>query len=443
LELENADAPFLAKKYADAITQAIRTYRGGRGEAAVEHGFLKALMLTGIYLAFVIVVIFLRSIVRRRTTLKIEDWGHDIEEQSGQAVSGRQFLALWRLFASGVVTIIVAVATYYYVALVLGEFGHTKWLAALLLDTVAAPVVELGQAALGAIPNMLTLFVIFVITRYLLQILRLVFDNIGKGVIKLKNFDRAWSLPTFRIIRIVIIIFAVVVGYPYIPGSGSDAFKGISLVLGVLVSLGANSVASNLLGGIIVIYKRSIKLGDLIKVGDTMGYVERVGLLDTDLRSLKNELVSIPNSVLTGHKVVNLTRTAGTTGLLLHTTVGIGYEEPRQKIERLLIEAAVATPGVKAKPGPFVLRTSLNGFDVTYEINAYMLKDSRPVQVYSALHANILDCFNEAGVQIMTPSYVADPAEPKIAPPFADSARSTTQKAPEATADVPPAASDG
>jgi small-conductance mechanosensitive channel len=294
----------------------------------------------------------------------------------------------------------------------------------MLIDTVAAPLVGLGQAALGAIPNLLTLIVIFIITRYLLQVLRLVFQNIQKGIIKLEGFDRKWAWPTYRIVNVVVIIIAVVVAYPYIPGSGTEAFKGISILLGVLMSLGANSVASNLLGGFVVIYKRSINTGDLIKVGDITGYVEHIALLDTELRSLKNELVSIPNSVLTGDQIINYTRTAGTTGLLLHTAVGIGYEEPRQKVERLLVEAAVATAGVKEKPRPFVLRTALGSHDVTYEINAYMLKDFKPVNVYSELHAHILDRFNSAGVQIMTPFYVGDPAEPKIAPAGEDSAKS-------------------
>jgi small-conductance mechanosensitive channel len=295
----------------------------------------------------------------------------------------------------------------------------------MLIDTVAAPVVGLGQGALDAIPNLLTLIVIIIITRYLLAILRLVFQNIHQGTIKLKNFDQKWVWPTHRIVRVVVIIVAVVIAYPFIPGSSTDAFKGISILLGVLMSLGANSVASNLLGGFVVIYKRSINVGDLIKVGDILGYVEHVALLDTHLRSLKNELVSIPNSILTSTQIINYTRTAGTTGLLLYTTVGIGYEEPQKKVEQLLIEAAVATAGVKERPGPFVLRTALGSHDVTYEINVYMLKDFKPIKVYSELHANILDRFNSAGVQIMTPFYVGDPAEPKIAPPSGPAAKST------------------
>ena len=160
LLLEQVEEALLAKKYADAITEATRAYRGGRTEAAIGHGFLKALMWTGVYIAFVFAVLTLQKYGRRRTRVRIEAWSRDLEEQSGQAVSARPFLALWRLFTTGIVAIVVASATYYYVALVLGEFGRTKTLAAMLLDTVAAPVVGLGQAALTAIPNLLALIVI-------------------------------------------------------------------------------------------------------------------------------------------------------------------------------------------------------------------------------------------------------------------------------------------
>jgi len=413
---EQTDLPFLARRYSKRITTAIKAYRSARTQTAREQGIVMALVLTGVYAVFVFGVLMFRKYMRRYTSGKIESWSQDLEEQSGQAVSARPFVAMWRLFTTGVITVIIAVATYYYVALVLGGFARTKTLAAVLIDTIASPIFELGRAALNAIPNLLTLVIIFIVTRYLLQILQLIFKNIERGVIKLKGFDRKWAWPTYRLIFIVLVIIAVVISYPYIPGSDTDAFKGISILLGVVVSLGANSVASNMLGGLVVIYKRSINVGDLIKVGEIEGYVERIAFLDTDLRSLKNELISIPNSVLTRDQITNYTRTAGTTGLVLHTSVGIGYDEPRQKVEQLLIEAAIATAGVKEKPRPFVLRRSLNSFDVTYEINLYMLKDSRPIRVYSDLHANILDRFNAAGVQIMTPAYIADPAEPKIAP---------------------------
>ena len=204
------------------------------------------------------------------------------------------------------------------------------------------------------------------------------------------------------------------VGYPYIPGADSNAFKGMTIFLGLVVSIGSNSVISNLLAGLIIVYKHTINVGDRIRVGEIIGDVERITLLDTLVRSLKNEMVSVPNSNLLNSQVVNFTQTQGTEGLRIHTTVGIGYEEPRSKVERLLIEAARATHGLNTDSPPFVLCANLGSHDISYELNACLAPSHDSVRVRSDLNNRILDSFHAAGVQIMTPFYVADPEEPKV-----------------------------
>jgi small-conductance mechanosensitive channel len=217
-------------------------------------------------------------------------------------------------------------------------------------------------------------------------------------------------------VKFGIILFAVVVAYPYIPGSGTAAFQGVTIFLGVLLSFGSSSVISNLLAGLFVIYRRSVNLGDLIGIGGVIGRIEAVNLLETDLRTPKNELVSVPNSQLLGSQLTNYTRYGNGGGLIVHSTVGIGYEEPQRKIEAMLIEAARRTRGVESDPMPFVLRTALADFAVNYEINAYARHVDALPKLQSDLNANILDVFNERKVQIMTPAYERDPEEPKIAP---------------------------
>ncbi len=300
--------------------------------------------------------------------------------------------------------------------MVLSEFAVTKAAAVLLLETVAAPLVNLAKAAIGEVPDLITLLIIVLITRFLLKLLRLVFANIENGVLSFRGFDQKWVWPTHRIIRFLVYVGAIVVAYPYIPGSDSEAFKGMTVLLGIVLSLGANSVAANLFAGLIVVYKRSVADGDRIRVGEVFGTVESVSLLDTHVRTLKNELVSVPNTKLLNTEVVNFTQTAGPAGLIAYTSVGIGYDEPRELVERLLINAAKSTDGVKAKPGPFVLSQSLNAHDVSYEINAYCKKDADAVRVRSAMQNNIQDQFRDAGVQIMTPFYTGDPDEAKIPP---------------------------
>lgn len=233
----------------------------------------------------------------------------------------------------------------------------------------------------------------------------------------LRNFEAEWAWPTYRIVRIVVIIFAIVVAYPYIPGSNSQAFKGITLFLGVLLSLGSTSVISNIIAGYTMTYRRAFKVGDRVRIGDTVGQVTEVRLLVTNLLSLKNEKIVIPNSKILSSEVINYSTLAKEQGLILHTSVGIGYEVPWRQVEAMLLEAAARTPGLLKEPSPFVLQKALNDFAVTYELNAYCKDDSKMPLMYTELHRNIQDVFNENDVQIMTPNYVADTPTPKVVPP--------------------------
>jgi len=413
-ELEGFTPDQVADFLADEVAKAIAHHREGRSEAGVQRSIVFALGWTAAFVIFILSLIGLRRLLRGRTEARLQRWLTKLERETGRIVDASALLAAQRLFSRGAVIVIIIAASYYYIARVLSEFAYTSTFASVLLDTLAAPLIALAAAAIAQIPDLLTLLIIILITRYLLKLLRLFFQNIENGVFVLRNFEPDWVWPTYRIVRTVLILCAIIVSYPYIPGSGSDAFKGMTILLGVLISIGSNSVISNLLAGLVVIYKRSINIGDRIQVGEVIGYVERVSLLETQIRSLKNEMVSLPNSTLLSSQVTNFTQTGETPGLLIHTTVGIGYDEPRREVERLLVEAARETPGLKTDPAPFVLRTELASHDVKYQLNAYRVEGGDPEVIRSELHARILDRFNEEGVQIMTPFYVGDPAEPKI-----------------------------
>jgi small-conductance mechanosensitive channel len=212
----------------------------------------------------------------------------------------------------------------------------------------------------------------------------------------------------------LIVVFAMVVAYPYIPGSDSEAFKGISLFLGLVFSLGSTSIIGNILAGYTMIYRRAFKIGDRIQVGEVTGDVLERKLLVTRLLTVKNEEIVIPNSLIMNSNIVNYSTLAKGQGLILHTTVGIGYETPWRQVEAMLRMAAERTPGLLAMPEPFVLQKALGDFCVTYEINAYCNQPQAMARLYTALHQNILDLFNEYGVQIMTPAYEGDAEQPKV-----------------------------
>jgi small-conductance mechanosensitive channel len=218
-------------------------------------------------------------------------------------------------------------------------------------------------------------------------------------------------------VRTFIIVLFLVMIFPYIPGSSTGAFKGISLFMGIVFSLGSSSVIGNLIAGYTMTYRRAFRVGDRILVDGSIGDVEEMRLLVTHLRSPKNEEIIVPNTLILNGNVTNYSSIARKEGLILHTTVGIGYETPWRQVEAMLVEAARRTEGLESEPPPFVLQKELADFAVTYEVNAYTRDPRRMYATYTALHANILDVFNEYGVQIMTPAYEGDPEVPKVVPP--------------------------
>ena len=279
-----------------------------------------------------------------------------------------------------------------------------------------APLETIGQGLVANIPSLVFLAVLFFFVRFALKLVRLFFEAVSRGTVVLSGFDAEWGQPTYKIVRVLIVAFALVVAYPYIPGSESDAFKGVSLFLGIVFSLGSSTAIANIIAGYMMTYRRAFKLGDRVRIGDIVGDVIEMRLQVTHLRSVKNEEIVVPNSQILSSDVLNYSSLARTDGLILHTEVGIGYETPWRQVEAMLRAAAERTSGLLTEPQPFVLLKKLGDFAVVYELNVYCQEVRAMNALYTALHRNILDVFNEYGVQIMTPAYEGDPTEPKVVP---------------------------
>jgi small-conductance mechanosensitive channel len=339
-----------------------------------------------------------------------------IEDRAFHVVKAHQIWGalvglLHMAWAAGILVIV-----YFHLGYVLKLFPWTRGLAKGLLDLVTAPVRTVVFGMITLIPKLFFLAVLLLITRYLLRLIRLFFDAVDSGTVILQDFDREWARPTYRLVRLLVVAFAVVVAYPYLPGAGTDAFKGVSLFIGVIFSLGSSSLIGNVIAGYTMTYRRAFRVGDRIRVGQYVGVVERMRVLVTHLRSLKNEELVVPNSAILSSEIVNYSSMARERGLILHTTVGIGYETPWRQVEAMLLEAAHRTPGLRREPLPFVLQEKLADFCITYQLNVFCDAPDDMEMRYTELHRNILDIFNEYGVQIMTPAYEHDPAEPKIVP---------------------------
>ena len=414
--IEGADVtrPVLAKAYLNRIKAAIDDYRTERTPARLLHEALIAAGCTLLLAVALFVIFYTVRWVTRSFERRYQSAVEKIETGSFRLVSAA---SIWKLvhIAFRVLSLLVALALVLIdLHFVLSLFPWTRGVAENFRALTLAPLFLLMGELAGTVPRLLVIALIVFAARYALKLARLAFSAIKQGRLKITTFDPEWSDPTYNIVRVLIIAFAVVVSYPYIPGSQSEAFKGITIFIGVLFSLGSSAFLANLIAGYTMTYRRAFHFGDRIKVGDLIGDVTVIGLMVTHLRSLKNEELVVPNSLILNGTLVNYTSLARERGLILHTTVGIGYETPWRQVEAMLLMAAARTPGLLREPPPYILQKSLDDFAVTYELNVYSDTPSEMYPLYTELHRNILDVFNEYGIQIMTPSYVVDPAEAKV-----------------------------
>ncbi|NRA99738.1 MAG: mechanosensitive ion channel [Rhodobacteraceae bacterium] len=351
-EFEQMEVDILAGLQSDAIVAAIISYREERSTSALVDSAISALAWTAAFLVLSFLFFRYRLMLSNKLADLTERRFTQVEEATHSIVQGKAVGALVRLLANLLQWIFYFVALYYYLSFVLLAFAETRSFAELLLEYVSRPL----------------------------------------------------------------ILIALVFAYPFIPGSEPAAFQGLTILAGLMISLGSNTVVSNMMAGLFVIYRRSTNVGDRIRVGDKTGDVVEIKLMETLIKSLKNEMISIPNAQLLNSEVINYSRQIDGRGLLVHTTVGIGYEEPPEKVKAMLIEAARRTRGIRKNPEPFVLWTALADYAINYQINAFTGRGEALPKILSDLHENIMTVFTENGTQIMTPSYEADPPEPKIPP---------------------------
>ncbi|MCL1827609.1 MAG: mechanosensitive ion channel family protein, partial [Candidatus Cloacimonetes bacterium] len=295
---------------------------------------------------------------------------------------------------------------YAYITLLFSFFRFTQTWAAVLFSYILSPLTNTLKAVIGFLPNVFTIAIIFVIFRYTLKLIKRYFTAIHRdpsSPLRPKWFYADWSMPTYKIIRFLVIIFALIIIFPYLPGSHSPVFQGITVFLGVLLSFGSSSAIANIIAGIVITYMRPYKIEDVVKIAETKGRVIEKSLLITRIRTIKNIDITVPNTIVLSNHITNYSSVSKQdNGLILNTTVTMGYDIPWEKIHKALIEAALLTADVIDNPPPFVLQTSLDDFYVTYEINVHTHKPTRMHLIYSDLHKNIQDVFNREGLELLS-----------------------------------------
>ncbi len=403
-ELHNVSREKLAENWRSRVCDAIDQYRKDYTADSIVKDSVFAAITT---LAFLVVWFVVRTLCRKEVALvgkkfsgqkmfKFLDGDSVVTINGGIVRFSRFVLMLWLFIL--------------YLNLVLSFFPWTYNYSARLFQMVSTPIVDFGHAFVTNLPNLFALVVIGGIVWFILRGLKHIFEQVGEGKIRINGFYRDWADPTYRLIRIVVVVFAVVVAFPFIPGSSSPAFKGISIFMGVLLSLGSTSAVGNIVAGLVLTYMRPFVSNDFVEISGLRGTVVSRGTFSTRLKTPTNEIISIPNASVSANHIINFSRMTEKGGVNVGTSVTIGYDVPWRTIHELLISAAAGVPDVLENPAPKVLQISLDDFYVQYRLIVTTKHPEFRIRIRSDLHKNIQDRFAEAGIEIMSPHYQSNRA---------------------------------
>jgi small-conductance mechanosensitive channel len=401
----------------------LQTVIGETLEARSFDSLLKSAITSGIATAVFVTLLWILSVIRRWISVKLVDIAarkaEALKVGNTNLLERRHVVRVLLKVLSALRWFIVAILTYEWLSYLLSTVPYTRpWglrLNAYLLDVIQG----IGSSILGALPGLGVAIVIFAIARFTIVFLSGVLERMSKSENTLSWLGSDTMPTTRRLFSFAIWVFAIAMAYPYLPGAQTEAFKGMSLLLGLMVSLGASSIIGQGAAGLILTYTRTMRAGEFVRVGEHEGTVTRVGMFTTTIRTGLGEELTLPNSMITGTVTKNYSRAVHGSGFIVDTVVTIGYDTPWRQVEAMLIEAAQRTTGILNAPAPRVFQTALSDYYPEYRLVAQAIpSEPRPrAEIMSMLHANIQDVFNEYGVQIMSPHYMMDPASEKIVKP--------------------------
>jgi len=405
-----------AEKAAANLRQVIGETREARDLHAILKGIAWSALATAILVALLWAITRVRGWLGRILLDAAERKVASIRIGGAQVIDGEYLVPVLHRLVVVSSWILVAVLIYEWLSFVLSRFPYTRPWGERLNSYFIGVAEKLAESIVTAIPDLGVAILIFMIARFVIGFLNRFLVRLARGA-QPPDWLGPDTMPTTRrLFNIGIWLFAVAMAYPYLPGAETEAFKGLSVLVGLMVSLGASSVVGQAASGLILTYTRTLHVGEFVRIGDSEGTVTRMGAFTTTIRTGLGEELTIPNSIITGSVTKNYSRAVVGNGFIVDTTVTIGYDTPWRQVEAMLIEAARRTPGILETPHPQVFQTGLSDFYPEYRLVAQAVPDQpRPrAEVMSQLHANIQDVFNEYGVQIMSPHYLGDPAQAKV-----------------------------
>jgi small-conductance mechanosensitive channel len=404
-QAEKASADALAARWSKALQEGLSQ----AGSAKAWRTLLRHVLITLLVLTVAVLGVFL--LYRGRA------WLVGFLEARRERIPTLRFRGLVMVRNKSIYQFLLrALALLYYLSylvigvaallLVFAQFPATRTYAHTVFLWTWEPLTKIFWGVVNYLPNLFYILVIIVVTRFVIRGLTFIFEQAHRGVISLEPWiHQDVARPTSQIIKAILVILALFFIAPLVPGTGSTAAKGISVILGLMVSFGSSSTVGNLIAGMVLTYMRPFKIGDRVKLGETVGDVVERTFLYTKVITIKNEEIIVPSLQALSGALINYSARAKEEGLVLHTSVTIGYDTPWRKVHELLLRAADRTHHVLKTPPPFVLQTSLSDFYVSYQLNVYTDAANQMANIYAELHQNIQDSFNEGGIEIMSPHY--------------------------------------
>ncbi len=383
-----------------------------KAENSIEKLLIRIGLVLAVVAVFVLLLIGINKLYSRLRNVLIQQkkhWLENLTYKNYVFLTSAQKLSVALVVLKGLKTFFILLLFYLALPLVFSIFPFTQTWGEELFGYIWLPFKSIFTAIFNYLPNLFSILVIYFVMKYFIRFVKYIFNEIELGKLELSGFHKDWAMPTFSLVKILLYAFMFILMFPHFPGSDSPIFKGVSVFMGILFSLGSSSAISNMVAGLVITYMRPFKIGDQIKIGDMTGVVIEKNMLVTRLKTTKNEEITIPNSTVLSGNTTNFSVYAQKEeeGLIISTKVGIGYELSWTEAQQTLIDAALRTPLVLPEPKPFVFQISHDDFYITYEINVYIREVTKKVGILSTLHKNIQEVFNEKGIELLSPHYVA------------------------------------
>lgn len=399
----------LAAQHLTTLQTAIAQYRQERSAEYLTRAAIIAVVCTlGLVLAILVLANAMPQFYRWLDRQQ-DRWIPNVRLQNFELLTASQLTGLVEFFTQILHFLLVSGLILFYLSYVLSLFPQTRRWGQSVWGYFWGAVRAVWDGFIDFLPNLLTIALIIFIASLVLRFARWIFSNIRRDRLRIHGFYPEWAMPTYRLVQFLVIAFTLAVIFPYLPGADSPAFQGVSIFFGLLVSLGAGGAIFGIVAGVLLVYTRAFLEGDRIRFDDIEGFVEEKSLFVTRIRTLENVLISVPNTALLTGKILNYTALLReqNTPLIVKTTITLGYDVPWTLVHETMMAAAIATPHILAEPAPYVWQTSLDDFYVSYQLRAFTANPNELDHIYSALHQNLQDYCNQAGIEILSPHYGA------------------------------------